>query len=164
MRGLCCKAAFKINAAYFRSDPATMDVRTLVVSLTGFGGALARQHRLQRSELAVQPQQNFPIFLAGLERRIRMSECCPVRYSTHPLEKRSSIMLPWKRYIPNTLRSLIALGTLSAFVALAAVKPYTIAFGQEPAPSKEQTEEPQPAPVKESDEKDPVKKSDEKVP
>lgn len=66
-------------------------------------------------------------------------------------------MLPRKRYIPKTFRSLIAIGTLTAIVALAAVKPYTIVFGQEPAPLKEKAEEPKPAPVKESDEKEPVK-------
>ena len=111
-----------------------------------------------------QLSQNFPIFLAGYEYRIRMSRCCHVCDSTHPPEKRFSIMLPWKRHIPNTLRSLIAVGTLSAIAALAAVKPYTIVFGQEPAPLKEKAEEPKAAPVKESDEKDPVKESDEKVP
>ncbi len=73
-------------------------------------------------------------------------------------------MLPWKRNIPKTFRSLIAIGALSAFVALAAAKPYTMVHGQEPAPPKEPAEEPKPAPVKESDEKDPVKESDEKVP
>ncbi len=73
-------------------------------------------------------------------------------------------MLPWKRHVPKTLRSLIAVGTLSAFVALAAAKPYTIVFGQEPAPAKEPSKDPDPAPVKESDEKVPVKESEEKAP
>ena len=70
----------------------------------------------------------------------------------------------WKRHVPKILRSLIAIGTLSAFIALAAAKPYTIVFGQEPAPAEEPAKEPDPAPVKESDEKVPVKKADEKMP
>ena len=73
-------------------------------------------------------------------------------------------MLPWKRHIPKTLRSLIAVGTLSALVALALGKTHDIALGQDPVPTKEQTKDPKRDPVKGSAEQAPVKKSDEQVP
>jgi len=77
-------------------------------------------------------------------------------------------MLIWKRVIPKNFRSLVAIGTLSAMVALAPVMQYSTTLGQEPRPpkeqTKEQTKEQKPSPVKGSEEKGPVKKSDEAGP
>lgn len=77
-------------------------------------------------------------------------------------------MLIWKRDIPKYLRSLMAIGTLSAMVALSPAMRYSTALGQEPTPLKEQnreqTKEQKPPPVKGSEEKEPVKKSDETGP
>ena len=74
-------------------------------------------------------------------------------------------MLIWRRDIPKNFRSLVAIGTLSAMVALAPVMQYSTTLGQEPRPpkeqTKEQTKEQKPPPVKGSEEKGPVKKSDE---
>ncbi len=69
-------------------------------------------------------------------------------------------MLIWNREISKNFWSLFAIGTLSAIVALATVRPYSTALGQEPAPRKEPSKEPKPPPVKELEEKEPVKKSD----
>jgi len=74
-------------------------------------------------------------------------------------------MLIWRRDIPKNFRSLVAIGTLSALVALAPAMRYSTTLGQEPRPpkeqTKEQTKEQKPPPVKGSEEKGPVKKSDE---
>ena len=73
-------------------------------------------------------------------------------------------MLIWKRDIPKNFRSLVAIGTLSAMVALAPAMRYSTTLGQEPRQTKEQIKEQKTPPVKGSEEKEPVKKSDETGP
>ena len=55
----------------------------------------------------------------------------------------------------------MAIGTLSAMVALSPAMRYSTALGQEPTPLKEQNKEQKPPPVKGSEEKEPVRKSEE---
>ena len=46
-------------------------------------------------------------------------------------------MLIWKRVIPKNFRSLVAIGTLSAMVALAPAMRYSTTLGQDPRPGNQ---------------------------
>ena len=51
--------------------------------------------------------------------------------ATHLLQNRARIMLIWKRLMPPKVRAFLALGTLTALVAVATLKPLPNVSGQD---------------------------------